>query len=732
MFKLKWTSRDLNTYADWQEVYQHIKELQPQICAFDTETTGLHIKHDKPFLFQFGFVHPLEPDKGYTFLVDFRYNKDARRIVNEWHDIVKNASNNLAHNVKFDVHMLDNIGINFQDDNLDDTQFYIRYGSDALHVKEGGAPTELKEFAARYIDHSAKYHEKLLDHEKTQQVKKYNMQLKSMLQVLGAPPPEYGAKSYTISVVEKMFKDPLFDISDLTEDVRKIYLQWKGSLPTYLQHKIDSTVENELIRYDTLSKENLYKYAHLDIVYVIETYLLMKPLVEYRGNMKAIDLERSLILPFFDMECTGFIADAKYLEESRVRLRDYALRRREDFYALAGCKVSIGQHAKIKQILWDRFGAQVESTGNDELETYKNGLLRDDPNNPVIEFINILSELRTLEKWYPTYILRFQKDLEFSERLYTSINQVGAISGRVSSDFQQFPKAAIVDNQGNELFHPRKIVQVPDYCKGLLYLDYSQVELRFQAMYTILVGHPDLNMCRAYMPYKCHLADGTQFDYNNIAHIKNWKADWLLNETNEKWTPTDIHGATTLAAFSSIGLTKESENFHALRYVGKRVDFAKNYGASLNKIIEMFPEYTIEQCKEIDAAYYTAFPGVKAYHNYCFQRAQCSDHTTNMFGINYYNANGHKLRNLLVQGSAAHFLKYRIRALWEFLKENGYKSRMQLQIHDELVFELHKDDPPLAKKLKAIMEDWDDAMVPIVAEGEVTNTTWADKRELEI
>ena len=147
----------------------------------------------------------------------------------------------------------------------------------------------------------------------------------------------------------------------------------------------------------------------------------------------------------------------------------------------------------------------------------------------------------------------------------------------------------------------------------------------------------------------------------------------------------------------------------------------------------MFPERSLEECKRIDDAYYTAFPGVKAYHQYCYDRAQRYPYTSNLFGIKYYNISGHKLRNTLVQGSAAHFLKYRIRALWEFLQNNHMSSRMQMQIHDELVFEIRKEDPDtIFKDLKKIMEDWPDALVPIVAEAEVTRTNWAEKEDYDI
>ena len=161
MLKRTYVSQDLETYEDWAVIKKGIAELGPEVAAFDTETTGLHIILDKPFIFQFGFLHPTDTTKGYTFLVDFRDNPSAKQIINEWHDIVKTSQLYLGHNIKFDLHMLKNIGIEYRTENMSDTQFYIRYATDALHPEEGGAPLGLKDFVARYIDINAKYHEKL-------------------------------------------------------------------------------------------------------------------------------------------------------------------------------------------------------------------------------------------------------------------------------------------------------------------------------------------------------------------------------------------------------------------------------------------------------------------------------------------------------------------------------------------------------------------------------------------
>ena len=124
-------------------------------------------------------------------------------------------------------------------------------------------------------------------------------------------------------------------------------------------------------------------------------------------------------------------------------------------------------------------------------------------------------------------------------------------------------------------------------------------------MYTILIGHPDTNLCRAYMPYKCHTADGRPYKYDDkwcIAHA--YDIEWFYDEEPTKvWTALDVHGATTKIAFN---IDEHDSEYHSLRYKGKRVNFAKNYGAQFNKIKTMFPEYVDETIHRIDDAYYRA------------------------------------------------------------------------------------------------------------------------------
>ena len=232
------------------------------------------------------------------------------------------------------------------------------------------------------------------------------------------------------------------------------------------------------------------------------------------------------------------------------------------------------------------------------------------------------------------------------------------------------------------------------------------------------------------MPFQCVDADGEHFDCHNPHHIVRWAERWYLAEDRTSvWTPTDVHAATTAAA---TGMDPTHPEFKSLRsIIGKRVNFAKNYGAKYNKIRTMFPDKTEEEVKRIDDAYYTAFPGVKQYHEYCYASAQQCAYTPNLFGIRYYGVNGHKLINLLVQGSAAYYLKLKIRELYDYAKANNVRSRWQMQIHDELSWEMADGEHELFFQYKKIMEDWPDALVPIVAEMEVSTSTWANKKGVE-
>ena len=715
---IEWIHKEITHRGEANEVlarlYKHIKYSKVTAAAFDTETTGLHPILDVPFLYQCGW-YCKEFNKGIAVVMDLETTpKDVQDyFLTHWHKLMADVPVYLGHHVVYDLHMMHNYGYDYSEPNISDTQFYIRASSDAVQADKGGEPLGLKDWAVRHISKDANSFEKELKQERTAKAKALNDKL---LRMTGWKKKEF----------DEFFNDKTNDYTDLPQQIQAKYLLWHSELPEYLKDKVTATVESDMIQYNTLDRAMVKKYGYKDIEYTLECHNLCTPVIDVRKNWEQVRRENQQIYPLFRMERVGFKVNREYVAEAKKKTKAYIQQRRSDLEALAQTDLKVGQHAKIKSLLSTLYGVTVDGTGKEELEILVSNLKRAGGYDECIEFIETILELRTLEKWYSTYICRFDYELKRTDRIYTSIHQVETVSGRVSCNFQQFPKEGLVTLDGIELFSPREMVIVDDDYPAIVYLDYSQIELRLQALYTYLLGEPDLNLCRAYSPFRCHRADGRAYDPEKDTK-EAYQGTWYTDESNEPWVPTDVHGATTEKAF---GITPQDERFHALRYVGKRVNFAKNYGASIARIRQMFPEYSEEECKRIDEAYYKAFPGVKNYHEACFRWAE-EPWMDNLFGVKYYGVSGHNLRNILIQGSGAYFLKEKIAKVDEYLQTNHCKSKFVMQIHDELQFYWSReDDPKIFFDIKNIMEDTE-AQIPIIADMEVTTTTWKAKVEVE-
>lgn len=736
MLRIKeWDKSSLDNKQDIIRLIKNYKKESKGILFFDTETTGLHIIKDKPFLLQLGYIDPTEK-KGWVYVVE-----GEELIINTAKTMLALAKKfNVAvagHNIKYDLHMLQNLGIETSDDiNYLDTMTYIRGAHDALTVANGGPPLGLKDYCKRYIDRKAADHERLLLQQRTSIAKEYNVELKNKLYKID--------KYWTLKRVDDFFKDVLNSVDTLPNNVRPAYIEWYTNLPDVIRRNMTTgRVESNNIPYTMLDRDVLTEYAMFDIIYTAEVYLQCRDAIIARDNEMFLERENKMIPALVRMERCGFEMDKDYIRQATVDMADYLKTQRKKLYELVGREISVGQHAVIKNILTGTYGLSVPGTGKEDLNRIYDELKHSRPEEDVTKFIGLVQELRTLEKWYSTYLLRFVREMETSDRVYTQINQVGTVSGRVTSDFQQFPKFGIKDCYGEDLFNPRAMIKTTPGFKGIAYLDYSQIELRVQALYTILVGHPDLNLCRAYMPYKCYAVDSDPigcglynnnmipFDYNNPEHIKHaYDWHWYHEEDDAPWSPVDVHAATTHVAFPDIPV--DSDEFKKLRgKVGKRVNFAKNYGAQFNRIKQMFPDFDDDTIHKIDDAYYLAFPGVKKYHEYCYNIVKLQASVTNLFGVKYYGLSGHKLINCLVQGSSAYFLKDRIYEVDKYIKENNLKSRLQMQIHDELSYEIFPGEEHHVAQFQRIMQEWEGCIVPIVADLEFTTTTWAAKEEVD-
>lgn len=698
--------------------------------AYDTETTGLNIVKDKAFLVIFGYNKNV-----YYWEADFKEATEAM------FDIVRKHNKMLfAHNAKFDYHMLKNVGTPIPKDiELSDSMTIARLVDSA---DDEFASMRLEKIGERYVDKSAKFAGHII---------------KKLVQDIKKERKKKVCNNYKMITGEKSSKEAWETYINRVQFITKYHECFdEYKEPTYY----DVYLQN---------RELMCNYATDDVIIILEFLKNVDGLYvkKYRNpdgsiNTKVWKRENKLIRYIAETESNGFNVDVDYLIKSHYRVQNYQTELYKKLHELTNDTWKVGQHKTIMEFFNNKYGLQLQNCDKKTIDKLcKNG-------NIEIEHIaKLIKTLRTVDKWLSTYIdgvLNKIIEEDGNYKLHTTINNNGTVSGRVSCDLQQMPKYNIeVDEEieeilghkfeEKELFHPRKYI-IPSKGYSLYFSDYSQLELRVQAFYTIITGNADHNLCKAYMPYDCHhYLTGVQFNYTNPDHIIHWGdvrpgaphpsefedgmeevfkqgwSVWIDNETNKPWIPTDLHSKITMQAFPD--LKPHTPEFKKARYLGKATNFGKLYGIGPVTLASNL-DVDLETAQILSDSFNKTFPGVHAYQNETQGEIALKGYTTNLYDRRYYienSNNAYKINNYRIQGSGADMLKEVEIRVCEYLENK--KSRFILPIHDELCIEVaHDEETEVPREIKRIMEDVKDKVpyLPIVAEVEMTITNWAEKK----
>lgn len=399
---------------DFQREFDNDLKLSNIVrIGFDTETTGLHIMKDTPFLLVFGYQTKLCKIK--VMCCPLLLKSHVVMMLNK---ATEYGLYSYAWNTKYDMHMLANVGVDVTKIRWADGMGVARL---TLNVDDPYCKRlALKSIAKRYVDSNADDYEKDVKKALTALRKTNKAQLNALL------------LPYNITADEALNKYNMRE--PLNCEVLEIVRDF------------------EEINYSHVDSSIMLPYACNDVIIMLKYIDKAMPYIYKREQQGILDEEFQLILPLWEQERTGFKLDLDYLEESRIKVYDYMKTLREQFISLAGKPIKSGQHAEIKK-LFKEWGYNVPSVSKDVLPT-----LMDKLDGHAKEFVEVLLKLRTIEKWYSTYILRFING-QYQGKYHSTFNQFGTVSGRLSSDCQQFPKKALYDDNGNEIFHPRRLVQ---------------------------------------------------------------------------------------------------------------------------------------------------------------------------------------------------------------------------------------------------------------------------------
>ena len=367
------------------------------------------------------------------------------------------------------------------------------------------------------------------------------------------------------------------------------------------------------------------------------------------------EVENPLVRVLTDMEFEGIKVDMDFLTSYSKELDIEAKIAEEKVYELAGVRFNLASPKQLGEVLFEKMklDPKAKKTKTGQYATGEDVLAKLANNNPICD--QILS-FRELTKLRSTYVDAFPVLMnKRTGRVHTNYAQAVAVTGRLSSTNPNLQNIPIRTEKGREI---RKAFIPRDANHVLVSADYSQIELRVVAAIS-----GDVNMCEAFR------------------------------------TGKDIHTATAAKVFG----VEEKDVTKEMRYKAKSVNFGIIYGQGAFGLSENLGIPRAE-AKEIIDNYKKEFPGIQKYMDDTINFCKENGYVETLMGrkrwlkdINSANftVRGFAERNAInspIQGTAADMIKLAMIKISAALKEGHFKSKMLLQVHDELVFDVFKEE----------------------------------------
>ncbi|WP_339924025.1 DNA polymerase I [uncultured Cyclobacterium sp.] len=460
------------------------------------------------------------------------------------------------------------------------------------------------------------------------------------------------------------------------------YLNYK---PVSIESLIGKKGKNQGTMRD-VAPEEVAPYASEDADITLQLKTKLDPIIkENKLEKLLLEVESPLIEVLAAMEFEGIKIDIESLQEMSVTLEKESKEIEARVYELAGETFNLASPKQLGEVLFNKLelDAKAKKTKTGQYATGEEVLSRLAGEHEIAQAI---LDFRQLVKLKSTYVDALPALINpKTGRIHTTYNQFVAATGRLSSNNPNLQNIPIRTERGREI---RKAFVPRDENHSILAADYSQIELRIMAAFS-----QDESMIEAFKQGR------------------------------------DIH-ATTAAKIFQVPLEEVTGD---MRRKAKTANFGIIYGISAFGLSQRL-KIPRGEAKEIIDAYFKEFPAVKDYMDQCIENARKNEYVETILGrrrylrdINSRNATmrGFAERNAInapIQGSAADMIKLAMIHVQDWMIKENLKSKMILQVHDELVFDAHKDEVALLKKeIPLLMANAIKIAVPLEVEVGVGN-----------
>ncbi|MCW5911425.1 MAG: DNA polymerase I [Cyclobacteriaceae bacterium] len=383
--------------------------------------------------------------------------------------------------------------------------------------------------------------------------------------------------------------------------------------------------------------------------------------LEQRGQWRLLhDVETPLARVLADMEFEGVSIDEETLKWMSDALKSDSQKVQKEIYQVAGTEFNIASPKQLGEILFDKMKLldKAKKTKTGQYATGEEVLLKLAADHEIAKKI---LDFREYEKLRSTYVDALPRMVSrFDHRIHTDYRQAVAATGRLSSNNPNLQNIPIRTEKGRQIrsaFVPRS----NDYL--FMSADYSQIELRIAASFA-----KDQTMIDAFRSKR------------------------------------DIH-ATTAAKVFKVDLAKVTPD---MRRKAKEVNFGILYGSTAFGLSQNLGISRTEATEIIDS-YFKEFSAIKRYMDDSINFAREKEYVETILGRRRYlrdinsrniTTRGFAERNAInapIQGSAADIIKIAMILIHKWLKRENLKTKMMMQVHDELIFDLHQDEQDIVK-----------------------------------
>ncbi|MBI4931595.1 MAG: DNA polymerase I [Bacteroidetes bacterium] len=562
-------------------------------------------------------------------------------------------------------------------------------GTDAHNVELVGMSFSFNEHEAYYIPVPENYNEahaianEFKEVFEDERIEKVGQNIKYDMSVL---------KWYDIDIKGKLFDTMIAHYliqPDMRHNMNILAETYLNYSPVSIETLIGKKGKGQLSM-RSVPAEQISEYAAEDADVTLQLEKKFVPMLKETETKKLFEeVEMPLVPVLSAMEAEGVKIDSSALKDLSKELAKDIVISEKEIYSLAGKEFNISSPKQVGEILYEELKIVEKpqktktgqyATGEDILEKLKG-------THPIIDKILDYRELQKLKNTYVDTLPELVNPR--TGRVHTTYSQIVAVTGRLSSDNPNLQNIPIRTERGREI---RKAFVPRNNNYTLLSADYSQIELR-----VIAAMSEDQGMIEAFK------------------------------------SGQDIHAATASKVYG-VGLDKVTSG---MRRNAKMVNFGIIYGISAFGLAQRL-NIPRTEAKQIIESYFEKYPRIKAYMDESIQSAKEKGYVETILGRRRYlrdiNSSNHTVRgyaernaiNAPIQGSAADMIKVAMINIHKEFEKKKFKSKMILQVHDELVFDVYKDE---AEDVKPIIEDRMKHAIALIVPIEVemgTGKTWLE------